>query len=549
MIPVRDRDRLVNALVKKMSTIENSGVDGNGLAIPGSASSLASNSMDGVASDSSQRIGQAGEPLLGKLLRGPTPGKRFSYFLLIPAMFALAISCYLSYTTFTSSPIAGCGDGGIFDCSSVQKSKYSKWLGIPVSALAAVNYLGMVIGLSLVTFTQASRITQRISWSIIGFAGLSAGLAALWFVGLQIFVLGKYCHWCMIAHGCGLTIATAILVRRPVTGKMMLAGAGLAVVSMAGLITGQVTAEEEKTYRILKVTPSTHTGAPADEVEEFFAPPMGEDGNLFETSRPDDVSVPKKTGGAVSASLLGLFAPTAMVSYTPQEETRQEDVKEEAATEAATPKDTSQQESTTEEKVQEEKPERRFVKMQGNLKLDPRQWPLLGSPEAEFIFVEMFDYNCPHCRDTHRAIKGACEAMGKDLAIIVLPVPLNSNCNSGVTQTGANFVQSCEISKLAVACWRLDPAKFEEFHHWMFEGNAAPNYETAKAKVYEMIGRERVDTELTKEAPGKYITRHVQLYGRAGHGIVPKLLFPTTTVEGAYTDANSLVNLIKENAK
>ncbi len=181
--------------------------------------------------------------------------------------------------------------------------------------------------------------------------------------------------------------------------------------------------------------------------------------------------------------------------------------------------------------------------------MDTKQWPMLGSPDAKYIFAEMFDYSCPHCRETHKAIKGAFDIMGDELAVMVLPVPLNSSCNTHVTATGANFVESCELSKLAVACWRLDAEKFHEFHHWMFEGSTAPTYATAKAKADELVGREDLDAELRKEAPGKYITKHVQLYQIAGRGVVPKLLFPTTTVEGAYTSPNSLVELIRERAK
>ncbi len=139
--------------------------------------------------------------------------------------------------------------------------------------------------------------------------------------------------------------------------------------------------------------------------------------------------------------------------------------------------------------------------------------------------------------------------MGDNLAVIVLPVPLNTNCNNQITRTGANFMESCELARLAVACWRVDPEQFQIFHHWMFEAVACPSYSTAKAKVDELVSREKIDAELKKESANKYISKHVQLYQLVGKGVVPKLLFPTTTVEGEFTSANALVDLVRSRAK
>jgi len=44
-------------------------------------------------------------------------------------------------------------------------------------------------------------------------------------------------------------------------------------------------------------------------------------------------------------------------------------------------------------------PERRLVTVgDGQVVLDVRQWPLIGKPDAKYVFVEMFDYTCPYCR-------------------------------------------------------------------------------------------------------------------------------------------------------
>jgi len=48
------------------------------------------------------------------------------------------------------------------------------------------------------------------------------------------------------------------------------------------------------------------------------------------------------------------------------------------------------------------------------------------------VFVELFDYTCPHCQRTHEAIQGAKTKLGDRLAIISLPLPLDGKCNPTV---------------------------------------------------------------------------------------------------------------------
>ena len=140
----------------------------------------------------------------------------------------------------------------------------------------------------------------------------------------------------------------------------------------------------------------------------------------------------------------------------------------------------------------------------------------------------MFDYTCPHCRNTHQAITGAQKQYGNDLAIFALPVPLESACNPAAA--GARHPGACEMAKIAIAVWRLEPEKFQTFHDWMFEGHRTVS--TARQFAETLVDKERLRTELSSDVPGQYISRHVSLYQRVGSGQVPKLIFPATTMQG-----------------
>ena len=186
--------------------------------------------------------------------------------------------------------------------------------------------------------------------------------------------------------------------------------------------------------------------------------------------------------------------------------------------------------------------ERRLLTFAGNrFTLDIKQWPLLGKTDAKFVFVEMFDYTCPHCRNTHQAITGAQKRYGNDLAIFALPVPLESACNPAAS--GGSHPGACEMAKIAIAVWRLEPEKFQTFHDWMFQGHRT--VPTARQFAETLVDKERLRIELSSDVPRQYISRHVSLYQRVGSGQVPKLIFPATTMQGEVNSSVTLCNAIE----
>jgi uncharacterized membrane protein len=95
-------------------------------------------------------------------------------------------------------PVAGCG--GASGCAAVLASPWAYWLGVPVSLPALAVHLAAVL---LLGFTGSSRLTRR-ALAIIFFAVLGA---SLWFLGIQVLVLGKYCVFCLTVHALGFLSA------------------------------------------------------------------------------------------------------------------------------------------------------------------------------------------------------------------------------------------------------------------------------------------------------------------------------------------------------
>jgi len=180
----------------------------------------------------------------------------------------------------------------------------------------------------------------------------------------------------------------------------------------------------------------------------------------------------------------------------------------------------------------------------GQVCLDIRQWPLVGKPDAKYVFVEMFDYTCPYCRATHQAVRGAIEHFGDDLAIIVLPVPLDAACNRTVAYTAAEHAEACEIARIAVAVWRVNRKQFPSFHSWLFDPAYRPTAAEALQHAADLVGDKAIRDEMNRPHARNYVTKHVELYERVGSGSLPKILFSTSTVSGSIDSTATLIDMI-----
>ena len=529
------------------------------------------------------------------------PSVRMLWILRGLCVAGLGISVYLAWTALNMTPVYGCGGGEVIDCGHVLKSKWSKVFGIPVSVPAGGLYASMLVLLGFAGL-NAPRAMKQMVWNALTAGACMAGLAALWFISLQIFALSKICPYCVAVHTCGLTMAALMIRNRfsePHHKKM---AASFSAAAVAGLITVQSMTPEPEVLKVTRYDNVTSSEAIAagdagsdvfeapGEVfeapgEMFEAPVVDEaptDNSSSSTTEESGEAVKAETTQPVASTLLLLVPPRLLnltqITFSTQDAAAaesdkaadsQKPVEAAKATEGEKPAENSAPPAegdkpaaetstkdggaeTTEKKDEKAEPakadaaptvpERKLITVAGNrITLDVKQWPLLGHADAQYVFVEMFDYTCPHCRNTHHAIKGAFENYGNRLAILALPVPLERACND--TASGGGHAGACELAKISIAVWRVSPEKFHEFHDWMFETTRSAA--SARAQAEKLVGAERFRKEYGSKIPSEYVKRHVDLYKKVGQGSVPKLLFPKSTIDGAINSKTTMVSTIE----
>ncbi len=314
------------------------------------------------------------------------------------AIIGFSISGYLFFMKLTGkiTSVVGCGGGG--GCADVLGSQWSQWFGIPVSAVSALFYAG-VIGL---TFQRSKPLLTMAAFLLIA--------AAVWFMGLQLFEIKSFCPWCFSTHMVGLLTAGAILWKA--RAKVKASFIALPCLAVGVLALGQVYGPKPDTHEEV----SDDALKSRNEVEEQT---QGK-GRLITFKRP--------TGELIKSFRLGSV-------------------------------------------------------------------PLIGSPDAPHVIVKYFDYTCASCRDMEGDLKALLDRYPEEIAVIVLPTPLNRACNPYFGEGMKDHEHACELARLGLAAWKAQPESFAEVHDLLFQ-RPVINEERAQELFIEIIPAEKLEAAL-----------------------------------------------------
>ena len=188
----------------------------------------------------------------------------------------LGISAYLAWTAFTMSQAFGCSGGDVIDCEHVLKSKWSKVFGIPVSVPAIGLYASLLVMLTFVRSNTPESFRQLV-WGGLTAGSLMAGLAALWFIGLQVFALNlKLCPYCLAVHTCGIILAALMLWNRVSSPQQKCVATTFSMAAVALLMTVQIVTPEADNFTIVRYDDAApqighNPGSVSDEADLFAA--------------------------------------------------------------------------------------------------------------------------------------------------------------------------------------------------------------------------------------------------------------------------------------
>ena len=142
---------------------------------------------------------------------------------IVLALGGFGINLLLWIRHMGGSGIAGCGGGSA--CEEILNSQWSQVLGAPVTVFGGLIYLALL-------FALVARVRLLLGICL----GLILG-AAVWFVFVQAVLVGRFCPWCMTAHGIGVVV-TLLGVRLLGTGGSIWSALRVIGLSAAAAICG-----------------------------------------------------------------------------------------------------------------------------------------------------------------------------------------------------------------------------------------------------------------------------------------------------------------------
>jgi hypothetical protein len=193
------------------------------------------------------------------------------------------------------------------------------------------------------------------------------------------------------------------------------------------------------------------------------------------------------------------------------------------------------------------KPEGRYITFGGktlNLKLNVLNRPILGRTDATVVFIQLFDYTCPHCREMNRHVTSARLAYGDQLAVLILPTPLSHYCNPYADGTTAQHEDACELARLAIAVWKLNQRAFPEYHQWLSEPVQGRSAADARLQAERLVDPQRLQQLLQSPYLSEFLRQHAEIYNLVGRGILPKLYSDKIGIIGKTNSVDDLLHQI-----
>ena len=177
--------------------------------------------------------------------------------------------------------------------------------------------------------------------------------------------------------------------------------------------------------------------------------------------------------------------------------------------------------------------------------------PVLGASDAADELTLLFDFQCTHCRRLHRVLPELLEKADGQFRIRLCPVPLSSDCNPYLPNTGIDrFAGSCPLTRYALAVWYARPEAYESYWEYLLgDGDARATVTPAEAetRARALLG-DAFETAVADPRIDAYLRKAEELFGRTSNAEksgVPRLIHGQNWLVPETDQADELLELIR----
>lgn len=98
----------------------------------------------------------------------------------------------------------------IGSCETVQLSRWSTFLGLPVAAWGVAFYVAM-LAVALAGLQPALEESRTVAWLLVAMSGWGV-VFSLWLTYLELFVIRAICMWCVVSAALTLLLLVCSVV-------------------------------------------------------------------------------------------------------------------------------------------------------------------------------------------------------------------------------------------------------------------------------------------------------------------------------------------------
>jgi uncharacterized membrane protein len=434
------------------------------------------------------------------------------HFVRVLLVSAMLITGYLSLVSLSQdSGVPGCGPES--SCDQVLSSQWASWLGVPITLPGLVLYGVFLLNTFFINSKTLDKAKRTLNLQVLcSFAILAA---ALWFVGVQAVVIKAFCPYCCTAHALASAAAILFLMQGNSLGarlsvRLNFAGAGIAALVFVGIVAGAqvlfpkkqagpiIVSMEEKNSNVEQIEPS---------IPEASTPPQ--EPSPIEPTQDPEIEPVDEPAVEVAPPVDVQPAPKVAIRIPP------------------------------------------LPLPNSTIQFNPVRLPTLGAPDAPHRMGLMFDYTCHHCRNVHGFVRQLLKKYDGKLSCMLIPVPLDANCNPFVKTTQRDHIDACKYAKICLAVQLLAPEKYDAFDQWLFtDHEKVKTVDAVRTHAENLVGKDVLaktveSAEVAAQLKQDFDAYQVN-YRNSGKGLLPQTIINTHVIFGPPPDVETLDKIMKQ---
>jgi hypothetical protein len=101
------------------------------------------------------------------------------------------------------------------------------------------------------------------------------------------------------------------------------------------------------------------------------------------------------------------------------------------------------------------------------------------------------------------------------LAVLIMPIPLETRCNRLITDPKASHQGACSTARMALGVAAIRPQAFARFHNWlMADKEKPPRADKIIAQAYSTVDRARLSSLSNGPDLNRQIREYIELYAK-----------------------------------